>query len=410
MSAGARTETIDALTGDSVLEGVESVNEQTSVGPESLEASETAPAKEQEEVTDEAAAAPEETLPSKQQVVMNDETASAPEVTSLSDETAAASTEQEPLALFGRQLSNYTESEDEEPAIGAVRTWCQYILGRLEADNSEGPWRQTGDHTLVKSLLARADQGIVEPPAGTHLTVVTSLVAEFLKELPGAVLHSAEIDAMIEAGTDIGKLSGAIDEMSTTRRALLGILVRHWHWIALDLKNLMTPKYLAKACFMFLVDSKMEFQRTMSSKGVQYLLRLDDSIAALIEYVDVERDWPAFLEVSPFPEARPEIDERKHHDMPQAVTVPRPPKSSQGEKPKKKVIMTRKKKKQQADAAVERDQAPKPTPEERLAKLQLDQAGLEAERAAQDEKSIRDSLEHRPKAIDDDRDGCCILQ
>ena len=45
-----------------------------------------------------------------------------------------------------------------------------------------GPWRQTGDFKQVKALLDRADEGEIDPPPDTHITVVTSLVAEFLKE------------------------------------------------------------------------------------------------------------------------------------------------------------------------------------------------------------------------------------
>lgn len=108
----------------------------------------------------------------------------------------------------------------------------------------------------MRVLLEQADQGEIEPPPETHITVVTSLVAEFLKELPGSVLHSVEIDSFIEAGSDILLLRKAVDSMAPTRKAILGVLVRHWHLIALDVGNLMTPKYIAKACFMFLVDSK----------------------------------------------------------------------------------------------------------------------------------------------------------
>ena len=37
---------------------------------------------------------------------------------------------------------------------------------------------------------------------------------------------------------------------------------------------------------MFLMDSKLEFKRTMPSHGMQYLLALDESIAALIDAAD----------------------------------------------------------------------------------------------------------------------------
>ena len=40
--------------------------------------------------------------------------------------------------------------------------------------------------------------------------------------------------------------------MGSTRRAILGELCQHWHLIAKDVGNLMTPKYLAKALlFLF---------------------------------------------------------------------------------------------------------------------------------------------------------------
>jgi len=59
---------------------------------------------------------------------------------------------------------------------------------------------------------------------------------------------------------------------------------------------------------MFLVDSKKEFQRT-ASRGLQYLLKLDQSIAALIEYVETDKPWPSFSDVSDFPEQAPEVPE-----------------------------------------------------------------------------------------------------
>ena len=109
-----------------------------------------------------------------------------------------------------------------------------------------GPWQQSGNMVIVKQLLQESDDGNVEPPPGTQIAVVTSLVAEFLKQLPGAVLHSQEVDALIEAGQDITALKAVLETMAPSRCAILGVLVQHWHLIAKDVGNLMTPKYIAK--------------------------------------------------------------------------------------------------------------------------------------------------------------------
>ena len=71
----------------------------------------------------------------------------------------------------------------------------------------------------------------MKPPPGTHITVVTSLVAEFLKELPGSVLHSAEVDSFLAAGRDISKLHDAIGLMAATRRSLMSDYYHIWTYV-----------------------------------------------------------------------------------------------------------------------------------------------------------------------------------
>jgi len=151
------------------------------------------------------------------------------------------------MTIFGVSLDEAENINAENlAAVKAIRLWCEYILGRLDVDHIEGPWRQSGNMALVRTLLEASDEGHVEPPPGTHITVVTSLVAEFLKELPGAVLHSEEVDAFIEAGVDTAKLKDVLRIMKPARCAILGTLVKHWHLIAKDVGNLMTPKYIGK--------------------------------------------------------------------------------------------------------------------------------------------------------------------
>ena len=146
----------------------------------------------------------------------------------------------------------------------AIQAWCDYIHGRLGVDDIEGPWRQSGNHKLVQELLAQADldedglpRGDVTPPPGTHITTATSLVGKFLKQFRGAVLHSADVDGMLEAGTDVAKLQQVVVQMGPSRGAILRKLCDHWHLVAQakDGCNKMTSKYLAKAVLHAMIVS-----------------------------------------------------------------------------------------------------------------------------------------------------------
>jgi hypothetical protein len=214
----------------------------------------------------------------------------------------------------------------------AVRLWCQYILENLPDDLS-GPWRIPGDVQAVQKMKEHVDNsGEIIPANGTHVTVVTSMVAEYLKELPGAIFNNNQVDQCLAAGGDMAALKQMIQGMSPARSCILGCLLQHWHLVAKDKRNLMTPKAIGKACFLFLVDSKQEFARI----GMMQLLKLESSITALIEHVIPSEPWPNFSETTQFGDlpgafvkltpAEREEHETRHHQARKSsqITVPVP--------------------------------------------------------------------------------------
>lgn len=129
----------------------------------------------------------------------------------------------------------------------------------------------------------------------------------------------------------------------------------------------------------------------------------------MIEFVDTDVAWPTFLDKSPFPEARPEIDQRREAHAPVVVAAGQMSAhitTKAGTAIKRKPIMMKKKPK--SHQAKTEPHAPVETEQYETRRVEADADDLEAQEAAM-EKEIRHSLEMRPEQYDD-RDGCCTVQ
>lgn len=215
--------------------------------------------------------------------------------------------------------SAVTTAVDKDPAVMAIRLWCEYVEKNLP-DDLIGPWRECGESTDVKELKAEADKGNIQIKEGTDVKNVTSLITMFLKAMsPDPLISSEEADELIEANGDIEKIDQVVLGMSPCRSAILGILVLHWQRVAKDRggnrKNKMTPNAIAKAMMLTIVDDKKELQR-ISIK----ILQIEHPLCALIEHVDPSGLWPKFSTATQFPELA-EVPSRRTTSSP-AVALP----------------------------------------------------------------------------------------